>query len=232
MKKVKRPSRSVRVRTFAARAKYVLPAISALLVLIVCLIPCVEFRNDDTAKIPQSILGNARQARESYTKVLGTDPSVYEEVDLALAKDLRAGVIVLHVVLWVMMIFSFLLMILAFRCWSFPVGSIAGDRARLWSRLVIPGRWAHFLLTLLPMIPAAYPYYVLNRFAEYYRVKPAATENSVAEYYEYSIVTHGINPLVFAAVLAAVNVALFLIAADWEKIYGVDLFTYYVREDD
>lgn len=232
MKRNRKPSKTVRAKIFFARLKYILPFVCALLVLIVCVIPCVEFRNDDKAKEPQSILGNASLAAESYKKVLAGDAGDYEEVDIALAKDTRLGVILLHVSLWGALILSFALLCFALWVWRYPAGTIEGDRARVWARFFLPGRWLHFLITLLPIVPTVYPYYLINRFAEYYRVKPSTSPDAKPEYYEYSIVTHGINPLVFAAVLAALAVVVFLIAADWEKVYGVDLFTYYVREDD
>lgn len=231
MMKTKTPSKSVRAKIFFARAKYVYPLLSALLVLLLCFVPCVEFRNDDTAREPQSILGNAALAEQSYKTVLSAPQDKYEQVDIGLAQDTRVGVIALRVVLWVMMILSALLFGLALWCWRYPAGTIEADRARVWARFFLPGRWVHFLITLLPLLPTVYPYYILNRFEEYYRVKPTTDPNAVAEYYEYSIVTHPINPLVVAAVLVAVGVVLFLVAADWEKVWGVDLFTDYYRPE-
>lgn len=232
MKKYRRPSKKVRFRTAAARMKYVLPALSALIVLILCMIPCVEFRNDDTARKPQSILGNAATAEKSYHAVLDGDQSRYEQVDIGLAKDTRVGVIALRVSLWVMMIFSFLLLVMALWCWSYPPDSIEADRVRVWTKFLIPGRWVHFLLCLFPLLPTVYPYYIINRFAEYYRVKPTTDPDAVAEYYEYSIVTRGVNPLIAAAVLVLINIAVFLLVSDWEKIYHVDLFTEYSGRTD
>ena len=208
------------------------PLILFLLAILFCSLPFFRLYNDETVREYQSVFGICASARESSEKTLSASGA--QKVDLALAKELRPVGAVNAVLLTVCGVLSFLLAAAALSVFGRDPAANATNRIKNAFRVVFPGRWLHYILCLLPVLPLVTPYYVINRFSAYYRVKFASSAVAALEpeYYEYAVHAYPFNPLVIMILLAVLSLTLAFAAAGWRRALKADLFTFYEPEEE
>ena len=207
--------------------RYAMPLICACTMIITCALPLFRLANDDTEKVSQSVFTLAASSMSSSKSTAAKDG--LSDVDYALAKSLKVGVVVFRIVL-VLIVFLTLWFTLTTLCALLcPPESLAANRWRVTFKLFVLGPLEEFFLCWANLLPLCLPYYVINRFSKYYIVKEITS--TTAEYYEYAVYTDGLNPLWLMFGLALFASVLFVVTRDWAGMYGMDMYRYYTPDE-
>lgn len=218
-----------KLRLVCIYLKYLLPALSALLVLILCAVPTFRFSYDETVRQAQSIFGNAATASQTVAGVKITAAAQEAEATLALAKSVGVLTVAVFASAVLMMILSWFLGGMTLAAYAYPPESPTANRIKLWLKFFIPGRWAHFIICFLPILPTLYPH-VLKALYERYMAQ--YMEDGEYKFLEITVRQTWIDPLIAAAVLAVICVIFFILARDAEGLYRMDMFREYYSAED
>ncbi|MCQ2354728.1 MAG: hypothetical protein MJ102_06460 [Clostridia bacterium] len=214
-------TRKKKIRKACVYLKYLMPAISAVTVFVLCLVPTFRFQYDDTVREVQSIFGNAAVARSSVGVVAKTAAAQQNAATLALAGRVNVLVIALYAAAALMLISALILAVMTLCAYRFPPESSSANRVKLWLRFLIPGRAVHFIICLLPILPTLYPH-ILKSLYERYSAQYLA--DGEYKFLEITVVPTWIDPLIAAAALAIISIFFFILARDWEGMYKMDMF--------
>lgn len=224
-----RVSRKKRFRIACVYLKYLMPAISAAVVLVLCMVPTFRFSYDDTVRQAQSIFGNAVVAINTVGGVRDTAQIQDAAATLALAKNVNALVIATYASVVLMVILPSVIAIMTLWAYRYPPESSQANRVKLWFRFLVPGRWTHFAACFLPILPTLYPHILKWQYERY---AAQYLENGEYKFLEITVKQTWIDPLITAAVLALISVILYIIARDWEGMYRMDMFREFSVETD
>ena len=208
-------------RSLFVRIKFMSPVMCVLIMVVLCFLPNYRLANDETERVPQSAIGLAvSSARTSALTLKMADKG--DKVDVALAKSLRVGDACFWIVFAVEIMLALIYASFAALIWSAPPCSSRSNILKLKMKVLFPGRWAPVANGLFAFVPLLLPYYILDRFKNYYLLKSFADQNPV--YYDYSISFRGFNPLIVAAAASAFMLVLQFVGREWDGMYKLDLF--------
>ncbi len=223
--------RRKRARCLFVRFKFLSPVICVVIMAVLCFMPNYRLANDETERVSQSAAGLAVSSERTSAATLEMADKC-DKVDIALARSLRIGAAVFWAVFAIEVISALVYAVFAVLIWSAPPCSPRANILKLRMKILFPGRWAPVLNGLLTVLPPLFPYYVLDRFKNYYLLKTFTDQNPV--YYEYSMSFSGFNPVLAAAAAAALMLILQFIGREWDGMYKLDLFRHFEdsREDE
>ncbi len=213
-----------RARCAFVYVKFMFPVFCIVLASVLCFMPCYRLANDETERVAQSVFGLVSVTARTSSATLAS-AGERDKAEVALAKSLRIGLAVFWAVLAAEIIFAAVYLVFAVLIWSAPPESPRANVLKLRMKILIPGRWAPALSGAASVIPLSLPYYILNRFAHYYRISGFIDRNP--EYYTYSMSFEHFDPLAVAAAAALISLAVLLIGREWDGMYRLDLFRHF-----
>ena len=220
-----------RLRRFCVWQKYLLPFAETVLVWALCALPLWRFSTGDgEIREYQSLFTLLRKIGDAVSATL--EKSNAEPADLLLAKSLRPVPWVFWILMAAVTLSAVVLLCFAAAGLTKDPVSDACNRVKVKFRMLFPGKVWHFLLPVLTALPFCIPYYVLNRFSQYYAVQgntETQTGGQTFTYYNYSLRVNGINPLLLAGIIAAVACILYFAVIPWERSQKMDMYRYYEK---
>ncbi|MBQ7591256.1 MAG: hypothetical protein IJU46_01870 [Clostridia bacterium] len=199
------------------------PVLSTAASLVFCGLDVWTLSNGDgTRRAAQSVYGILSSSAKSSAATLSNAGA--EPVDIALAKWLRPLPAVVWTVFGILIFLSLWQAVFTAAAYAKAPGSRESNRIKVWFGLLFRGRFLHPALPFLAVIPQLVPYYVIDRFGEFYRV--SGMDGGKPTYYEYSV-SASFNTAVASLVIALLSLLLFIAAMRPARRSRLDMYTKY-----
>lgn len=196
--------------------KYCSPAILTLASWFFCLYKCVRFYDGETMYSLQSVNEMVTQAVKG---VASYNPAEDDSYTSLLANALEPATAAYTWSFIIAALLSLYLLVFAIVILPGDPNAVSTNRAKLWFKTFLPGKWLVLISLILPVYPTFMPYIIRYQFYKYYVMN------------DLTLIAARFNPAIATTALCTVFLIVFFIAIPFERRHKMDPFRRYDLED-